>query len=91
MVPAHRHYLPKPRPRLSSSNQARAKRRLKTYLVYIHDDRYSVPSLYTVSVEDDERMRVWAAARLASSTHYQAIEAFEDDRLSCRVERSAKT
>jgi hypothetical protein len=64
---------------------------LKTYLVYVHDDRYSVPSPYTVSVEDDQRMRAWAAERLATSAHYRAIEAFEDERLICRVERPAKS
>jgi hypothetical protein len=60
---------------------------LKTYTLYIHDDRYSVPSLDAVTVRDDERAREVAKDRLAASPQYRLIEVWEDDRFIGRFER----
>jgi len=54
---------------------------LKTYILYIHDRRYSVPTLDTLTVSSDARASELARARLASSTHYQGAEIWEGDRL----------
>ena len=60
---------------------------LKTYMLYVHDDRYSVPNLDTVTVRDDERAIEIATQRLSSSPHYRLVEMWEDDRLVCRIGR----
>jgi hypothetical protein len=61
---------------------------LKTYTLYIHDDRYSVPSLDAVTVRDDARAREVGANRLTVSPHYQLIEVWEDDRFIDKFERA---
>jgi hypothetical protein len=61
---------------------------LNTYTLYIHDDRYSVPSLDAVTVRDDERAREVARKRLAASPQYRLIEVWEDDRFVDKFERS---
>ncbi|HEX4197741.1 MAG TPA: hypothetical protein VHZ26_09880 [Caulobacteraceae bacterium] len=53
---------------------------LKTYTLYIHDDRYSVPSLDAVTVRDDQRALEVGRNRLTVSPHYRLIEVWEDDR-----------
>lgn len=60
---------------------------MKTYTLYIHDDRYSVPSLDAVTVRDDERALEVAKDRLASSPNYRLIEVWEDDRFIGKFER----
>jgi hypothetical protein len=60
---------------------------LKTYTFYIHDDRYSVPSLDAVTVRDDARALEVAKDRLAASPHYRLIEVWEDDRFIDKFER----
>lgn len=62
---------------------------MKTYVLYIHDDRYSVPTLDSITVADDERAKEVAAERLASSPHYRAAELWEDDRLVEKLARPA--
>ncbi len=61
---------------------------MKTYTLYIHDDRYSVPSLDAVTVRDDERAREVGANRLTVSPHYQLIEVWEDERFIDKFERT---
>lgn len=61
--------------------------RLQTYVLYIHDNRYSVPTLDSITVVDDGRARALAADRLASSAHYHAVELWEDDRLVAKLEK----
>ena len=58
------------------------------YVLYIHDDRYTVPTMDSITVSGDERARELAHQRLASSTHYYAAELWEDDRLVERLEKS---
>ncbi len=53
---------------------------VKTYTLYVHDSRYAVPSLMTVEMRDDERVRQFAAEQLTRSPHYTAVEIWEDDR-----------
>lgn len=60
---------------------------MKTYFLYVHDDRYTVPNLDTIIVRDDERARALAAKRLASSPHYRGVEVWEDERLVVRLDR----
>ena len=63
--------------------------RLKTYVLYVHEDRYSVPTLDSITVAGDELARAAAADRLASSAHYRAVELWEDDRLVAKLEKPA--
>ena len=58
---------------------------MKTYTLYVHDGRYAVPTLLTVEMRDDERVREYAAQRLAESVHYSAVEIWEDDRQVAHV------
>lgn len=60
---------------------------LKTYTLYIHDDRYSVPSLDAVTVRDDERALEIGQSRLMVSPHYRAVEVWEDERFLGKFER----
>jgi len=60
---------------------------LKIYTLYIHDDRYSVPSLDAASAAEDALAEEVARARLVASPHYRAIEIWEDDRFVGKVER----
>lgn len=62
---------------------------MKTYFLYVHDDRYTVPNLDTLSVHNDQHAAEQAARRLASSAHYRAVEVWEDERLVCRLDRAA--
>jgi hypothetical protein len=57
------------------------------YTLYIHDDRYSVPSLYMATLSDDARALEIARGRLANSTHYLKIEVLEGDRLVAVLSR----
>ena len=60
---------------------------MKTYTLYIHDDRYSVPSLDAMTVRDDARALEVGQNRLAASPHYHLIEVWEDDRFIGKFER----
>lgn len=62
---------------------------MRTYILYVHDDRYSAPTLDIVTVRDDLRATEIAAKRLASSTHYRVVEMWdENEQLVCRIDRS---
>jgi len=54
---------------------------VKTYIIYIDDSRYTVPTMDTLVVSGDARARELAAARLASSVHYQGAQIWEGERL----------
>ena len=56
-------------------------------MMYVHDDRYSVPNLDTVTVRDDERAIEIATQRLSASPHYRIVEMWDDERLVCRIGR----
>jgi hypothetical protein len=57
---------------------------VKTYLLYVNDDRYSVPNLDSVVVRDDASATAAAKVKLASSPHYGGVEVWDDDRLVFR-------
>jgi len=62
---------------------------LNIYILYIHDDRYSVPSVDSLRANDDveavERLRV----RLHSSPHYFAVTLWHDERLVAEIDKRA--
>lgn len=58
-------------------------RPMNTYTIYIHDRRYSVPTLVAADFASDDLARAFAAERLASSKHYTAIEVWIDDTQVC--------
>ena len=60
---------------------------VETYMLYMHDDRYSVPMLDAVIVRDDDHAIEIAAQRLYSSPHHRIAELWQDDRLVCRISR----
>jgi hypothetical protein len=63
-----------------AAGRARVRADVKIYTLFIHDDRYSVPSLDAVSAADDRSAETLANARLDGSTHYSSIEIWEDER-----------
>jgi hypothetical protein len=60
---------------------------VQTYTIYVHDRRYSVPTLLAADFAGPDRAREFAAERLASSPHYFAIEVWEDDTQLLRLEK----
>lgn len=42
--------------------------------VYVDDDRYSVPSLYLITAQNDARARALAEEMWRSSEHHQGVE-----------------
>jgi predicted GNAT superfamily acetyltransferase len=64
---------------------------VRTYLLYVHDERYSVPTLDTIVVADDERAREVAAARLIASQHHRSVEVWDEARLVCGIDRPRPT
>ena len=53
---------------------------MKTYTLYVHDGRYTVPTLLTVEMGDDERVRAFAEQYLERSPHYRSVEIWDDER-----------
>ncbi len=53
---------------------------MKIYTLYIEDDRYSVPTLFTAELSGDERALSYTSEVLARSAHYLAVEIWEGDR-----------
>jgi hypothetical protein len=51
---------------------------LRTFTVYIEDDRYSVPTLNVISLRDDVRAREWAEGAMQENPHYRGVEVCED-------------
>ncbi len=60
---------------------------VKTYMLFMHDDRYSAPMLDLLIVRDDARAIQIAAERLCASLHHRIAEMWEEDRLVCRIGR----
>jgi hypothetical protein len=58
---------------------------LDVYTLYIEDDRYSTPTIDFLPAADEAHARGLAAARLASSPHYLAVEVWSDERLVFRL------
>jgi len=49
------------------------------FQLFIHDDRYSVPTLHLVSCADEAAVRLAAEALLAASPHHLGVEVCCDD------------
>lgn len=58
---------------------------VRIFSFYIHDVRYSAPTLQLVQAPDEEAARRRAQAWLDESDHHQAIEVFEDDQPVLRL------
>jgi len=63
---------------------------MKTYILYVHDDRYTVPTMDSLTVDGDERAMELAGERLASSPHYYAAELWDGDRMVQRLGQPSK-
>lgn len=48
------------------------------YEVFVHDDRYSVPTLYLIAAEDLGHARESADAMLRASPHHLGVELWTD-------------
>jgi hypothetical protein len=53
---------------------------VKTFEVYVHDDRYSVLTLHIISVRDEARVKEIAERLMAESEHHLGVEVSEDGR-----------
>ncbi len=60
---------------------------MTTYTLYVHDGRYTVPTLLTIEARDDEGARVHAQQYLERSPHYSAVEIWDDERKVDHVPR----
>lgn len=46
----------------------------QSFEIFVHDDRYSVPTLHLLAVSDEAAARVAAEALLQVSAHHQGVE-----------------
>ena len=53
---------------------------MKLFTLYVDDDRYSVPTLFTADLRDDASAMTFASELLNSSPHYLAVEVWDGDR-----------
>jgi hypothetical protein len=63
--------------------------RVRTFSFYIHDVRYSAPTLKLAQAANEVDARRKAQAWLEESDHHQVIEVFEDDRPVLRLPENA--
>ena len=56
------------------------------YTIYIHDDRYSVPTLDIINASTDAEAVAEATERLNASAHYNAIEIWLGDAFLGRMD-----
>jgi hypothetical protein len=52
---------------------------MQAFQFYIHDDRYTVPSLLFVEARSPERVRAIAQEHLRSSPHFSRVEVYLGD------------
>jgi hypothetical protein len=62
---------------------------MRMFSFYIHDSRYSVPTLQWVDASDEVRARELAQARLDESMAHLSVEVLEDDRPLFALTREA--
>jgi hypothetical protein len=60
---------------------------MASYTLFVHDDRYSVPNFYMVSVAGERRALELAEEKLRSSPHYRRVEVFDGERLVGAIDR----
>lgn len=53
---------------------------MRTFSFFIHDRRYSVPTLRLVLTSDEERARELAQRELMASEHHYCVDVDEDGR-----------
>lgn len=51
---------------------------MAAFEVFVHDDRYSVPTLHLISAADDSDARDAASALLGASPHHLGVELWRD-------------
>jgi hypothetical protein len=61
---------------------------LRVYLLYIHNDRSSVPKLEVVTAPNDAAVLILARERLNQSPQLVLVEVWEDDRAVGRIENT---
>lgn len=61
---------------------------MRDFMMFVRDDRYSVPTLAVVTVEDEARAKAIAARRLSESPHHVAVEVVEQDVTLFRLEKA---
>jgi hypothetical protein len=61
---------------------------MRTFTLYVHDGRYSVPNLVFASAADPDLARGIAASELNRSEHHLAVDVREADAWLFRVKRS---
>ena len=64
--------------------------------LFVHDDRYSVPTLHLISADDERAARRAAQAMLRSSPHHLGVELCRDGELlqargACEERRPTET
>ena len=52
---------------------------MKLFALYVDDERYSVPTLFTVDLPDDASAMTFASELLNSSPHYLAVEVWDGE------------
>ena len=60
---------------------------MANYTLFVHDDRYTVPTFYILTVADERRALELAEEKLLSSPHYRRVEVFDGDTLIGAIDR----
>jgi hypothetical protein len=50
-----------------------------TFEIFVHDDRYSVPTLHLVSVRDEAAAHAAASTLLRASPHHRGVELWQGE------------
>lgn len=64
---------------------------MRTFSFYIHDARYSVPTLQLADALDELAAKALAERYLGDSAEHHVVEVMEDEALLFRVGREAQT
>jgi hypothetical protein len=62
---------------------------MRTFTFFVHDDRYSVPTVDFVMADDADKARALAAQRLLASSHHRNVEVSENGGVLFNVLRTA--
>jgi hypothetical protein len=63
---------------------------MRTFTLYVHDDRYTVPNMVFLEADHAEKAAELANHELNKSEHYLAVDVREGDDFCCRVTRRGK-
>jgi hypothetical protein len=64
---------------------------MRTFTLFVYDDRYSVPTIDFVVAGDADRARSLAAQRLLASIHHRHVEVSDDGGVLFDVSRNGNT